>query len=186
MNTNPQNLDEARLVISDLTETCQEHNAQITSLRTAIAKKDEALSKIEAEIKEQKKHYSSMHAHHSVSGHPSYSDEKLITEGVIKGLEDARDILKQAITTDQCADQLAVATGSLPLYTVECRNLLYAAKLIEAEATTWAEGWAVREKDGSLKWDKPDEWAHVRWHHLCVAAKNLRAIAARFTKKTNL
>lgn len=80
---------------------------------------------------------------------------------------------------------LAVATGSLPLYTVECRNLLYAAKLIEAEAATWADGWAVREKDGSLRWDKPDEWAHVRWHHLCVAAKNLRSIAARFTKKAN-
>ena len=58
----------------------------------------------------------------------------------------------------------------------ERRQVLNAASLLDKEAESWADGWAVR-KDGQLCWDKEGEWAHVRWFKLNTAAKNLRALA---------
>lgn len=79
----------------------------------------------------------------------------------------------------------AVANGSLPMYALECGNLIRAAKLLEDEAVTWSDGWAFREKDGSLRWDKDGERAQIRWMKLRTAAENLRRMAARFAKKAN-
>lgn len=80
----------------------------------------------------------------------------------------------------------ALAPGSLPLLSGECSNLVRAAKLLNDEAVTWSDGWAYREKDGSLRWDKDAEWAQIRWMKLRTAAENLRKIAARFVKKANI
>lgn len=71
----------------------------------------------------------------------------------------------------------------LPLWATEVSQLKTAADRLEAEAQTWAEGFAVQNSDGSWKWESQYEWAHVRWHELRSSAQALRGMVARFTKK---
>jgi hypothetical protein len=59
------------------------------------------------------------------------------------------------------------------------RRLLEIAKLVEAEAVTWAEGW--QNSDGF--WEPHDEWAHVRYQKLHNASEWLVSLANRRTKK---
>ncbi len=65
------------------------------------------------------------------------------------------------------------------IYLDDARNILRAAKLLDAEGQTWMDGWAV---NGVWPNNKEDEWAHIRWIHLTTAANNLKAMAARYTK----
>lgn len=52
---------------------------------------------------------------------------------------------------------------------------------MDAEAETWADGWAVRQEDGTLAW--PDEEAkqfEARHHGLVRTAERLREMGARW------
>lgn len=70
----------------------------------------------------------------------------------------------------------------LPLYEAECRALESAAKNLDAEAATWADGFAVK-LNGVLQWDSENEWAHVRYVKLVNSAASLRGIVARVKRK---
>ncbi len=61
----------------------------------------------------------------------------------------------------------------------DAQKLMRAALLIEAEAQTWADGWAVR---GVWHDDKDSQWAHVRFQKLLTASQDLRSIASRRIK----
>lgn len=63
------------------------------------------------------------------------------------------------------------------------RRLLDIANLLEAEAKSWADGFAVAREDGVLEWTPQYEWAHVRHYKLVRAAEFLRAFAARQGKR---
>ena len=62
------------------------------------------------------------------------------------------------------------------------QRLLDIATLIEGEAHTWADGFAV-ELDGELVWNEGAESVHVRHFKLMQAAEFLRAFAARQAKR---
>ena len=53
------------------------------------------------------------------------------------------------------------------------------AEQLEVEATTWADGFAGRNPDGSLRWDSKEyEFAHVRYVKLMSHAEFIRDLAA--------
>lgn len=70
-------------------------------------------------------------------------------------------------------------TDAPKIWSDDAKQLMQAAKLLDAEAATWADGWAVQ---GVWTGNKDDEWARVRHHRLIVAAQNLRSIASRKIK----
>lgn len=68
----------------------------------------------------------------------------------------------------------------MPLPAYIARRLLKIAAILDQEAETWADGWAVRQPDGTLAWpDKNEQWAHVRWLRLTNGAAFLRQHANR-------
>lgn len=94
---------------------------------------------------------------------------------------------RQISATEQTANtghaRPSVSPDFLPSEVVRLPKI---ADLIEAEAVTWVDGFAVRNDDGSLTWpDAEYDYAHVRFIRLMSAARHLRKIAARFTKKAN-
>jgi hypothetical protein len=71
----------------------------------------------------------------------------------------------------------ALAAGSV-LKGHELDALLRAAKVLDREALTWCEGFAVKRGTHWI-WNKEYEWAQLRAMHCTNAANNLRAIHAR-------
>lgn len=74
------------------------------------------------------------------------------------------------------------AGNPVTLYETERNALESAAKLLDIEARTWADGFAV-SSDGKFGWPAESQWAHVRYTKLVNAAASLRGIAARWEKK---
>jgi hypothetical protein len=82
--------------------------------------------------------------------------------------------LRDEILTDQALQ----ASGRVELYPSDLRRLEHIARMIDAEAETWAEGFAVRGPS-DWRWTSEYEWAHVRYFKLKRAAEYLRGIASR-------
>lgn len=61
-----------------------------------------------------------------------------------------------------------------PLWQTEVNVLASAAALLESEALTYAQGWAVQNADGSLNWDGAEEWAKIKHYRLTCTAQKLR------------
>ena len=68
---------------------------------------------------------------------------------------------------------------SVTFWVTELEQCETTAKLLEEEARTWADGWAVRDEKGNLTWTKEHEWAKVRCFRLVRAAEWMRAIVKR-------
>ena len=80
---------------------------------------------------------------------------------------------------DKVAD---VEVGDVGYYKADILLIERIAILVEKEAVSWAEGFAV-PRDGKLVWAKSEEWAHVRHHKLTLAVENLRKLASRLKAK---
>lgn len=87
------------------------------------------------------------------------------------------DTLRDEILSDQDARS---TLGRVELYHSELPRLLAIADLLDFEAESWAEGFAVRGSSGAWSWPDPrNEWAHVRHVRLTTAAADLRKFASR-------
>jgi hypothetical protein len=58
-----------------------------------------------------------------------------------------------------------------------------AAKLLDREARSFADGFIIQGADGSQKWC--EEWAHVRHHELSRTAERLREMKQRYFSESN-
>lgn len=65
------------------------------------------------------------------------------------------------------------------LYKGDADRLEGIAKMLDDEADTWAQGFAVKRSDGTVVWDKAYEDAHARFLKLKMAAEFIRKVANR-------